>query len=86
VIGLLKKKGAVVSYHDPHIAHLSLDGWEMVSVPDLLGAVKEAECVVIVTNHSVYDYPAILEAASLVVDTRNALGALGRGNPKVVRL
>jgi UDP-N-acetyl-D-glucosamine dehydrogenase len=86
VIGLLKKKGAVVSYHDPYIARLIHDGWEMVSVPDLLGAVKEAECVVIVTNHSVYDYPAILEAASLVVDTRNALGVLGRGNPKVVRL
>jgi UDP-N-acetyl-D-glucosamine dehydrogenase len=82
----LKKKSAVVSYHDPHIARLSHDGLEMVSVPDLLGAVKEAECVVIVTNHSVYNYPAILEAASLVVDTRNALGVLGRGNPKVVRL
>jgi len=86
VIALLKKKSAVVSYHDPHIARLSHDGLEMVSVPDLLGAVKEAECVVIVTNHSVYNYPAILEAASLVVDTRNALGVLGRGNPKVVRL
>jgi len=86
VIALLKKKGAVVSYHDPYIARLNHDTWEMVSVPDLLGAVKASECVVIVTNHSVYDYPAILEAASLVVDTRNALGALGRGNPKVVRL
>jgi UDP-N-acetyl-D-glucosamine dehydrogenase len=86
VIALLKKKGAVVHYHDPYIARLNHDAWEMVSVPDLLGAVKEAECVVIVTNHSVYDYPAILEAASLVVDTRNALGVLGRGNPKVVRL
>lgn len=86
VIALLKKKGAMVNYHDPHIARLNHDTWEMASVPDLLGAVKEAECVVIVTNHSVYDYPAILEAASLVVDTRNALGVLGRGNPKVVRL
>jgi UDP-N-acetyl-D-glucosamine dehydrogenase len=86
VIALLKKKGAVVNYHDPHIARLNHDTWEMASVPDLLGAVKEAECVVIVTNHSVYDYPAILEAASLVVDTRNALGVLGRGSPKVVRL
>ena len=86
VIALLKKKGAVVSYHDPHIAYLNHDAWEMASVPDLLAAVKAAECVVIVTNHSVYDYPAILEAASLVVDTRNALGALGRSSPKVVRL
>jgi UDP-N-acetyl-D-glucosamine dehydrogenase len=42
--------------------------------------------VVIITNHSAYDYPAILEAAGLLVDTRNALGKLGQGNPKVVRL
>ena len=40
----------------------------------------------IVTNHSVYSYPAILEAAALVVDTRNALGKLGQVHPKVTRL
>jgi UDP-N-acetyl-D-glucosamine dehydrogenase len=49
-------------------------------------AVRGANCVCIVTNHSVYDYPAILEAAQLVVDTRNALGDLGCDHPKVVRL
>jgi UDP-N-acetyl-D-glucosamine dehydrogenase len=42
--------------------------------------------VVIVTNHSCYDYAAILEQAQLIVDTRNALGAAGRQSPKVVRL
>jgi UDP-N-acetyl-D-glucosamine dehydrogenase len=41
---------------------------------------------VIVTNHKVYDYPAILEQASLIVDTRNALGQQGKLSPKVVRL
>jgi UDP-N-acetyl-D-glucosamine dehydrogenase len=41
---------------------------------------------VIVTNHSTYDYPAILAKAGLIVDTRNALGKLGQNNPKVVRL
>jgi UDP-N-acetyl-D-glucosamine dehydrogenase len=40
----------------------------------------------IVTNHKAYDYPAVLEAARLVVDTRNALGQLGKDNPKVKRL
>ena len=38
------------------------------------------------TNHSDYDYPAIMENAQLVVDTRNALGAAGRTHPKVIRL
>jgi UDP-N-acetyl-D-glucosamine dehydrogenase len=57
-------KGAEVSYHDPYIGQrASHDGWEMASVPDLMQAVREADCVVIVTNHKVYDYPAILDAA-----------------------
>ena len=86
VIGLLDKKGACVSYHDPYVPHLQHDGWSLDSVPDLMRAVKTADCVVIVTNHSSYDYPAILAAAGLVVDTRNALGAAGRDNPKVSRL
>ncbi len=86
MIGLLKQKGAEVSYHDPYIPTVAHDGWALQSVPDLMQAVRTADCVVIISNHSVYDYPAILEAASLIVDTRNALGAMGRDNPKVVRL
>jgi len=86
VLGLLRNKGALVNYHDPYIAHLDHDGWQMDSVPDLMKAVETADCVVIVTNHSAYDYPAILAKASLLVDTRNALGKLGQNNPKVVRL
>jgi UDP-N-acetyl-D-glucosamine dehydrogenase len=86
VIGLLHQKGARVSYHDPYIARLDEDGLEYKSVPDLMPAVRAADCVVIITNHKVYDYSAILEHARLIVDTRNALGAVGRDNPKVVRL
>jgi UDP-N-acetyl-D-glucosamine dehydrogenase len=86
VIGLLKQKGAEVSYHDPRITTIKNDGWTMQSVPDLMKAVREADCVVIVTNHSTYDYPAILANAQLILDTRNALGNAGRDNPKVVRL
>ena len=86
VLGLLRKLGAKLTYHDPYIAHLDHDGWQMDSVPDLMSAVSGADCVVIVTNHSSYDYPAILAKAGLIVDTRNALGKLGQNNPKVVRL
>ncbi|MDD5368685.1 MAG: nucleotide sugar dehydrogenase [Anaerolineaceae bacterium] len=86
VIHLLQQKGAKVSYHDPFIPHLDHDGWQLDCVPDLMGAVAEADCVVIITNHSSYDYPALLEHACLIVDTRNALGKLGWQNPKVVRL
>ena len=86
VLGLLLRKGAKVSYHDPYIAHLDHDGWQLDSEPDLMKAVEASDCVVIVTNHTAYDYPAILAKAGLLVDTRNALGKLGKNNPKVVRL
>ncbi len=87
VIGLLHQKGAQVSYHDPYIPRLEThDGLQLESVPDLLQAVRQADAVVIITNHKVYDYPAILETAQFIFDTRNALGALGKNNPKVVRL
>jgi UDP-N-acetyl-D-glucosamine dehydrogenase len=86
VIGMLKHKGAEVVYHDPFISHLKHDDWEISSVADLLTTIKQVDCVVIITNHSSYDYPAILNTAKLIVDTRNALGSDGRDNQKVVRM
>jgi UDP-N-acetyl-D-glucosamine dehydrogenase len=86
VIHLLLQKGADVRYHDPYVPSFRHDGWTMESVSDLMAEVRAADAVVIVTNHRTYDYPAILVEAALIVDMRNALGALGKGNPKVVRL
>jgi UDP-N-acetyl-D-glucosamine dehydrogenase len=86
VIRLLQQKGAKVSYHDPYVPVIRHDDWKIESVKDMMAAVKDADCVVIVTNHKAYDYSAILNNAKLIVDTRNALGKLGMGNPKVVRL
>ena len=86
IIHLLGQKGAQVSYHDPYIKALNHEEIKMQSVSDLDSAVKAADCVVIVTNHSSYDYPKILADANLIVDTRNALGLHGKTNDKVVRL
>jgi len=86
VIGLLKQKGASVTYHDPYVSRLKEEDVIMESVLDLMSEVRRVDCVAIITNHSCYDYPAILEAASLVVDTRNALKELGKQSPKVTRL
>ena len=90
VIGLLQQKGAQVEYHDPYVPVIQADGHEMKtemhSVPDLMSAVKAADCVVIITNHKTYDYPGLLETANCIVDTRNALGKAGRQSAKVVRL
>ncbi len=86
VIRLLQQKGANVTYHDPYIPQIHHDDWTISSIKDLSAGVKSADCVVIVTNHKVYDYTALLRDAKLIVDTRNALGTAGRNNPKVVRL
>jgi UDP-N-acetyl-D-glucosamine dehydrogenase len=88
VIALLRKKGALVDYHDPYIPqiHHEHDGWKMESIKDLMPAVRAADAVVVITNHKAYDYKAILESAAFIFDSRNALGKLGKENPKVVRL
>jgi UDP-N-acetyl-D-glucosamine dehydrogenase len=87
VIDLLRKKGAKVTYHDPYIPTLKThEGQEMDSVPDLMAAVREADAVIIVTNHKIYNYEAILKAAKFIFDSRNALGKMGKSSPKVVRL
>ena len=88
VIGLLQKKGAVVEYHDPYIPHIhhETDGWQMDSVPDMMNAVKCADAVVIITNHKLYDYEAIVESAEFVFDSRNATRSVADDSRNVVRL
>ena len=87
VIDLLRKKGAKVEYHDPYIPTLKThEGVKMQSVPDLMTAVRAADCVVITTNHKAYDYKNILDAAKFIFDSRNALGKMGKDSQKVVRL
>jgi UDP-N-acetyl-D-glucosamine dehydrogenase len=86
IIGLLLQKGANVDYHDPHIPTITHDDWTLESLLDVQEGVRNADCVVIVTDHSAYDYEGILKEASLIIDTRNALGKAGRDNPRVVRL
>jgi UDP-N-acetyl-D-glucosamine dehydrogenase len=87
VIGLLQKKGAQVEYHDPYIPQLRThDNIEMQSVPDVMQAVRNSDCVIIITNHTSYDYEAILREAKFIFDSRNALGQSGKKNPKVARL
>ena len=86
VIGLLEQSGAEVSYHDPFIPELHHENVDLSSVPDLMKAVESVDCVVIITNHSQYDYAAIHKKAKCVMDARNALGKLGKGDPKVTGL
>jgi UDP-N-acetyl-D-glucosamine dehydrogenase len=83
IIHLLSKRGAAVSYSDPFVPKLSADGLHMTAVDAVEGA-KGADCVVIVTDHTGFDYAGVVEAAPLVVDSRNALKKIKSG--KIVRL
>ena len=74
IIRLLERRGAHVSYHDPHIAEFKEDGLVMRSVPLTAETVGAADCIVIVTDHSAIDY-RLVARASAVVDTRHILPA-----------
>ena len=86
VIGLLKEKGAEVSYYDPHVPEVQDEGWGLQSVADPLQAAKGTDCVVIVTDHSGVDYLAIAQAAALVFDARNTLAGVNIGEGRIIRL
>jgi UDP-N-acetyl-D-glucosamine dehydrogenase len=82
VMLLLKRRGGIISYCDPHVPALHLDGLKLESASPESAA--EADCVVIVTDHKAFDYPALVQRAPLIVDSRNALK--GVVSPKIVRL
>ena len=73
VIRLLLQRGATVRYHDPHVPTVKEDGMELASVPLTAAALEEADCVVVVTDHSSVDYTMVARHARAVVDTRHAL-------------
>ncbi len=74
IIHLLEEKGARVHYHDPHVPQVRYDSIELDSVEDLEAALREADCVLIATDHSAYDWQQIRELATCLVDTRRAVG------------
>jgi UDP-N-acetyl-D-glucosamine dehydrogenase len=73
ILHLLREMGATVSYHDPYVPSLEVDGLTMTSVDDLESALAATDCVLIVTNHSTYDWRHIVTQVETVVDSRNVL-------------
>ena len=83
IIHLLTQRGARVTYSDPFVAMIKVKGEELRTEP-LEPLAAAADCVVIVTNHTAFDYAALVANARLIVDTRNALK--GVQSDKIVRL
>jgi UDP-N-acetyl-D-glucosamine dehydrogenase len=73
IIRLLDGQGAQVTYFDPHVPRFREDGREFRSVELTPDVVAAADCVMIVTDHTVVDYRMIKRMAKLIVDTRNAI-------------
>jgi UDP-N-acetyl-D-glucosamine dehydrogenase len=82
VLLLLERRGAKLSYSDPHVPVLRLDGLHLEASPE--AAAAEADCVVVITDHTAFDYQGLVERSQLIVDTRNALK--GTVSDKIVRL
>jgi UDP-N-acetyl-D-glucosamine dehydrogenase len=81
VMRLLQERGAAVEYHDPYIPEMRDHGHgepTAKSVPPTDARLKQADCVVITTDHSCFDYAKVVRLAKLVVDTRNATKKLGK--------
>jgi UDP-N-acetyl-D-glucosamine dehydrogenase len=83
IIQLLEEKGARVTYSDPHVPRVRLNGHGLSSV-DMDESATIADCVVIVTDHSAFDYDSLVDKAALIVDTRNSLK--GQHSHNIVRL
>lgn len=89
LMDLLLEKGAEVEYNDPHIPSLppmrKYPHLKQESRPLTAQTLAEADCVVVVTDHSAYDWPWIVEHARLVVDTRNATQGVAVEPGRVVK-
>jgi UDP-N-acetyl-D-glucosamine dehydrogenase len=83
VYHIIKPMVSVVKYNDPHVPEFSADGKTVTSVPLNARELKKCDAVVILANHSDYDYDFIVKYARLIVDTRNAIA---RKNKKVKKL
>lgn len=89
IVDQLLHKGAEVSYHDPFIPEMNLDGKGALASVELTDqALQSCDCAVIVTDHSKVDYSRVLKLAPLVIDTRNVTRKLGMPEyeSKIVRL
>tara|TARA_B100001013_G_scaffold309186_1_gene213463 strand:+ start:516 stop:1829 length:1314 start_codon:yes stop_codon:yes gene_type:complete len=83
---LLQRDGAELSYHDPYVNRLHLGDTEMCSCNLDEETVKNADCVLLMTDHTTFDAPTIAQWASLIVDSRNAFKKVSEGRDKIIKI
>ena len=85
VIKMLLDKGAKVTYSDPFAPTIREDGMELDETPVRQALEAGTDCVVLLTDHSAFNYPEIVHLAPVIIDTRNALREFIGGN-NIIRL
>jgi UDP-N-acetyl-D-glucosamine dehydrogenase len=85
ILEALLARGAQVGYVDPHVPRLTVGEHRLTAVPWEHANFTSQDLVLVLTNHSEFDWKRVAAEAPLVVDTRNATGSLGP-NPNVIRL
>jgi UDP-N-acetyl-D-glucosamine dehydrogenase len=86
VIGLLHNKGAQVTYHDPYVPGIYLEDNRHVQASDYSAELLQAaDCVVVITDHSCYDWQHVLDHSKVIVDTRHVIN-VSNGRTRVITL
>src|SRR3989441_1202174 len=86
IIATLRRKGAEVSYADPHVPTFRLDGTELKAVEPTEEELQEADCVLILADHPEFDYGAVAHHGRLIVDTRHRIPEITGRRGRLVRL
>jgi len=76
IIKLLEPRGALVSYNDPYVSSLQAEGLTTPFVDFSESVIRNADCVMIATNHSVYDWGLIRTSSPAIIDCRNMIRKL----------
>jgi UDP-N-acetyl-D-glucosamine dehydrogenase len=83
IMTALERQGARIAYHDPYVPSFNYLGQEWKSQPLDTETLQRQDCVVIVTDHTCFDYEAVLRDGKLIFDTRNATRQLRNGHSNV---
>lgn len=86
IIQLFKEQGALVSFYDPYVPTIKLNGETLKSIKLTASGLRDKDCVLIVTDHSNIDYEFIVNNAKFIFDTRNALRHITVNRHKIERL
>ena len=83
---LLSQKGAVLSYNDPFVPSMRLNGEVLRSLELSPQSIANQDCLIILTDHTIYDFKAIIASAKLVIDTRNATKGFDEFEDRIIKL